>query len=264
MNQCSLDNANRLLWVSPTSDVCLTNLSGGNNTDNYLYMDGGTGRMSGTRPRGDFAANSNSAYIMVPATPNTDLNPDPPDPVTPPEPPKPIVTVTLNAIASGTYFTTQQVWDNYEPSYPNRMRQGCLNWNGVQPLCGVFWFDTSSLAGKTVLDATLTLTRITSGPASDVNVKVYTTEATSLKSANPTSTAANETTLGTIGNGATMTYTLPTSFAQALVTNAGWGVMLNPGDTRLMNGRGYSQNYCRFAGYGETGVPVLSITYQET
>ena len=158
----------------------------------------------------------------------------------------------------------RDAWDAYDPQTSGNysaIRQGCLNWNGVQQLYGTFWFDLSALVGKTVLSASLTLTRVYSGTASPVSVVAYTTPATSAKSANPMTSAANEFTLGEIGNNnpSTETYALPASFVQTLVDNQTDGIMLKSADTALLSGKGYSRNYCRFD--HDTLKPVLTVTY---
>ena len=276
LNTCSFYNANRFIWVSSASDICCYNLSGGIEdptdptkyilTNTYLYMEVGSAKLAGTRPLGVFA-HSGDAYFITPIDPDNTLTTDPvysdtPDvPDVPPEP----TTDMFTATASGTYFSVRAAWDAYDPQTSGNymaIRQGCLNWNGVQQLYGTFWFDLSSLIGKTVLSASLTLTRVYSGTASPVSVIAYITPATSAKSANPATSAANEFALGEIGNNnpSTETYALPASFVQELVTNQGYGIMLKSDDTALISGKGYSRNYCRFD--HETLKPVLTVTYQ--
>lgn len=258
--ECAFYNANRLISIGHTVDISCTDLSGGNTTYNYLYMDGGTARLSGTRPRGTFASSSNS-YFIVPTSPDS-MTSDPPsaDP-TPPPVPTPIVTSTFTANASGTYYALSGLWDSYESSSPNAIRQGNLNWNGTQALYGTFWFDLSSVSGKTVKEATLTLTRAVSGTASDVTVHVYTTKVSG-KNGNPMSDTGGDAVLGVIGNGATETFAMPVALIQSIVDGTYNGLTLNPGDSGLLSGRGYSKNYCRYAGAGESAAPVLTITYQ--
>ena len=175
--------------------------------------------------------------------------------------PTPIVTSTFTANASGTYYALSGLWDSYEPSSPNAIRQGNLNWNGTQALYGTFWFDLSSVSGKTVKEATLTLTRAVSGTASDVTVHVYTTKVSG-KNGNPMSDTGGDAVLGVIGNGATETFAIPVALIQSIVDGTYNGLTLNPGDSGLLSGRGYSKNYCRYAGAGESAAPVLTITYQ--
>lgn len=273
LHKCAFYNADRFIWALHTADISCVDLKGGikngsayriDNT--YLYLDGGTARLSGTRPIGEFHSSGN-AYIMSPAAPDA-LTTDPSTGSTPdvPDVPTEPTTTTLTSTMSGTYFSVRQAWDAYEPNTSGNfsaIRQGVLNWNGKQQLYGTFWFSGLSgiPSGAHVVSASLTLTRMYSGVASPVDVKVYTTPVES-KIGDPTTGKSNGFVLGTISNmnPTTETYDLPITFAQTLVDHPAYGIVLDVGDTQLLSGMGYSRNYCRFD--SDTLKPVLTITYK--
>lgn len=182
---------------------------------------------------------------------------------TTPSPPATVTTTTISCKASRTaYDAGSPKWYNAVGDVPQaRLRQGFLNMgsSGNNEQYGCFWFDTSALSGKTIKSALLTLTRIAGyGRSSEVSVRLYTTPLTG-DSGNPLTNAVDQGVLGTIGNGETKQFSIPTA---AISASANKGFMLRVDDGALISGRGYSDNYAHFCGYGESNPPALTVTYE--
>ena len=65
---------------------------------------------------------------------------------------------------------------------------------------------------------------------------------------------------GTIENGETKTFTLPTAAGQALANGTIKGFMLYAGDGKTLSGKSYSTNYCKVGSNGDA-APKLTMTY---
>lgn len=173
-----------------------------------------------------------------------------------PPPPAHVTTDTFTPSMSATSY------GNGHWSSESRMRQG---FNGVEQR-GCMWFDLSSLAGHTIRSASLTLTRVPGkGRSSAIALTLYTTNLTGkTQGANPADSKANELSLGSIGNGETITVSIPTASLGDIMTAllAGKGLMLYTGETTAMSGKDYSANYGHIYGEGESGEPVLTVTYE--
>ena len=218
-----------------------------------------SGESSNMRPLGNVNL---TASLTVPANILTSVTPTSLNGTTP-TPPSSITTTTFNCKASRTaYDAGSPKWYNAVGDVPQaRLRQGFLNMgsSGSNEQYGCMWFDTSALSGKTVKSALLTLTRIAGyGRSSEVSVRLYTTPLTSA-SGNPLTSSVDQGVLGTIGNGETKQFSIPTA---AISASANKGFMLRVDDGALISGRGYSDNYAHFYGYGESNAPVLTVTYQ--
>ena len=182
---------------------------------------------------------------------------------TTPSPPATVTTTTISCKASRTaYDAGSPKWYNSVGDVPQaRLRQGFLNMgsSGNNEQYGCMWFDTSALSGKTIKSALLTLTRIAGyGRSSEVSVRLYTTPLTSA-SGNPLTSSVDQGVIGTIGNGETKQFSIPTA---AISASANKGFMLRVDDGAVISGRGYSDNYAHFYGYGESDPPVLTVTYE--
>ncbi|MBR4442520.1 MAG: hypothetical protein IKS52_04540 [Clostridia bacterium] len=261
MEQCAAYNAETLVYVGPLCDASIEDLSGAN-TDHdceyYLFISGGTARMSGTRPRMTWG--HSGGYFVYPADPDTLT----PGGDTPPSPSDEPTTTSYNATASGTYSTYSGLWRS-----DARIRQGRVDVGDSQhhktDYAGCAWFSASALATKQILSATLTLTRATGvGDSAAVSVRLYTqTSATSSPtiSGNPTSVKTDHGVIGSINQGETASFAIPAAAAQAIAGGA--GIMLLSDDTTMWMGRAYSRNYASMDGVGDNGAPVLTVTWRE-
>jgi hypothetical protein len=139
---------------------------------------------------------------------------------------------------------------------------------------GCIWFDNtalrSALSGRTILSASLRLTRISGvGRSHGVQVTLR-----GLTLSGPSGALSNSTgaavyggmsaALGEISNGETVTFSVPPEFIRALAAGTINGLCLFGGETTEYNNRGYSRNYGGFAALGERtdGDPVLTVMYQ--
>lgn len=232
-----------------------SNNIGGGNCSNYLFSGWSDVHMTGTRPGGTW--NTMGGNMITPTSPN-DLSIDygSAPPVV-----NPTTTTTFNCTASKTAYGSEASSSYIYWNGDSGIRQGFYNMgsSGNNEQYGCFWFNLSNLSGKQIKSAMLTLTRISGyGRSSEVNVHLYTTPLTSA-SGNPNTNAVDMGELGTIANGETKTFTIPTSAINA--SNAR-GLMLRVDDGVVLSGRGYSTNYARFYSYGESNAPVLTVTYQ--
>ena len=253
-NGCGIYNAASLIRVEAGSTFTSNNMKGGNCV-NFILATRCSVCMQGTRPSGNRATttvlspNDMTSLTIDYGTATPVVNPT--------------TTTTISCKASRTaYDAGSPKWYNAVGDVPQaRLRQGFLNMgsSGNNEQYGCFWFDTSALSGKTIKSALLTLTRIAGyGRSSEVSVRLYTTPLTSA-SGNPLTNAVDQGVLGTIGNGETKQFTIPTA---AISASANKGFMLRVDDGALISGRGYSDNYAHFYGYGESSAPVLTVTYE--
>lgn len=161
--------------------------------------------------------------------------------------------------------TTSTVTANATRSYTTAWRQGDTEirqgyYSGMGEWAGCMWFPTASFSGKTIKTASLTLTRQNgSGKGSAVSLKLYGIKIASA-SGNPLTNAVSYDVIGTIENGETKTFTLPTAAGQALANGTIKGFMLYAGDGKTLSGKSYSTNYCKVSSNG-AAAPKLTITY---
>ena len=111
----------------------------------------------------------------------------------------------------------------------------------------------------------MTLTRKAGyGISGEVQVDLYGTKATNM-GANPTSSAnkvsfGSDAKIGTIANGETKTFTIPTAAVTQLKNGTIKGLMLQVSDTSVRSGKGYSTNYANFYGVeSATYLPILTV-----
>ena len=241
---CAFYNATNLVCASELSNVWMNGSKGGNCTY-FLWGYASTVRVTGSRPNG--AVRSDNEPIYMPANPaSVTVNGGD---STPPVPA--VTTASLTATLSGAYGPNG--WLSNE----NDIIQGRY---GSGQYRGCMWFDGSSLSGQTIRSATLTLKRIAgSGWSGEITLTLY-GMTLSGKSGNPAAGAVSYGILGTIGNGETKVFTLPTAAAQAIANGTATGFMLYAGNEGLINGRQYSANYGRIEGTNGS-APVMSVTY---
>ena len=175
-------------------------------------------------------------------------------------------TASYTAITTATGRNTGGTW-----------KSGMLRANfavGYGVCKGCIWFDNtalrSALSGRTILSASLRLTRISGvGRSHGVQVTLL-----GLTLSGPSGALSNSTgaavyggmsaALGEISNGETVTFSVPPEFIRALAAGTINGLCLYGGETTEYNNRGYSRNYGGFAALGERtdGDPVLTVMYQ--
>ena len=213
-----------------------------------FWYDGATLRVAGSRPSG-LCAGGNPSFLL-PADPSTiTVNTGS---ATPTE--TPVTTESYTASVTGTYYPSGH-WIN-----DNTIRQGHegTGSNGRKDY-GCMWFGAGALAGKTVKSATLTIKRIAGkGRSSSVVMKLWSTALTG-KSGKPTDSLVSLGEVGKIGNGETVTVSVPTSAISVIA--AGGGLVLYTEETSNASGKTYSPNYAHFEGVGGS-APVLTVTYQ--
>lgn len=129
----------------------------------------------------------------------------------------------------------------------------------------VLWFSgLSTLAGKTILSAKLTLRRITpTGRSGAAKVIAYYGALSNSAGSGAPSSRTSIGLLGSLENPQTGTFTIPTAAIAYLAGGATSRCLaINPSDSTLWNGKDYSENHARFAGVGSAYVPELTVTYQ--
>lgn len=215
----------------------------------FLWTDGCVARFTTSRPSGKWAAGNPS--FLSPTDPST-LTIDTGS-ATPAE--DPVTTATYTASVTGTYYPSGH-WIN-----DNVIRQGYEGSTNGRKDYGCMWFSgASALSGKTIKSATLTLKRISGkGRSSAVTVKLWSTTVTGKSGTMPASTMTSLGELGTIGNGETVTYSIPTSCIAGLAS--GGGLVLYTEETACKTGKSYSEHYAHFEGTNGS-APVLTVTYQ--
>ena len=254
LNNCILYNSNELIYVANNSFLQCKNLDGDSLNGRYLDCSYSAIVWSGTRPQGTFIEIDPCLIKCETATGySSDLDNLSTTGNIPPQPIPTIVTTThftpLSENGTGCFGNTN--WNNginpRQGAYGSVLYKGCI------------WFNLSILAGKTLLNASLTLTRLNgAGGSSPVDVYLYTTPATSTSSENPVNNSTYINMIGTIGSGETKTFTIPTSAVSALFDSAGnriGGLMLYHDESS--GSRTYSSNYSKF----DTNI-ILTVTYQ--
>ena len=241
---CALYNAVSLISAGPNTRLCCVSLIGGD-CGWALSASGAQWLWSGTRPDGDYE--EIIACLHSPAD------------------------FTALPVAPGNASVSQQTAGSVQTDrLTARLTGSCMNGSGWMSesalrqgryddtqYAGCLWFDLSGLAGRHVLSASLTLTRVSgAGGSSAVEVALYTTPLTG-RSGNPHAGAVSRGSLGSIGNGETKSFALPAAAVQALVDGGAGGLMLYADDQSLRSGRRYSANYAKF-----DASPALTVTYQ--
>ena len=254
LSACALYNAAvALIYESTACQLCGYNLRGGN-SGLFITAAWSSVMMLGTRPDGSASL---SACLATPADPTTlTINYGTATPTV-----QPATTATLSLTNSCTYYASGHWYSN---GSEKRIRQGFVDMggSGKNEVYGVMWFDRSAINGKTIKSAKITLTRISGyGRSSAVNVRLYTTPVATTSGSAETG-AVDYGILGSIANGETKEFTVPTPAVQALADGAMAGLMLCVNDGALMSGRTYSVNYAHYYGYGETTPPELTVTCQ--
>lgn len=242
-----LYNASNLIRLGHCTEGSLVQLRGGSCT-NYLRADGARWTMSGTRPDGTYA--QENTCLHAPENPDSltiDYGTSQPS-VTP------VTTESYTASVTGTYYPSGH-WIN-----DNTIRQGHEGTgSNARKDYGCMWFNASTLTGKTIKSATLTIKRISGkGRSSSVTLKLWTTTLTG-KSGKPTDSLVNLGEIGKIANGETATFNVPTSAINVIAS--GGGLVLYTEETTNKTGKTYSENYAHFEGVGGS-APVLTVTYQ--
>ena len=135
---------------------------------------------------------------------------------------------------------------------------------------GAMWFNLpSSLSGRTVQSASITLTRLKRFPdgtyvdGSSGAVTLYAETATiSAQTPGGFNNEANQSEIGRWTPGATVTAALPPAAVQALIDGTANALVIYSMDTALVSGKSYSANYGAFGG-SDAGqnAPVLTVTY---
>ena len=213
-----------------------------------LWADGATVRMAGSRP-GGICSTGNPSFLL-PADPSTiPVNTGSAAPVEPT-----VTTASYAASTTGTYYPSGH-WLN-----DSIIRQGHEGTGGgARRDYGCMWFNTGTLAGKTIKSATLTIKRISGkGRSGSVTLKLWTTTLTG-KSGKPTDSLVSLGEIGTIANGETATFNVPVSAISTIAS--GGGFVLYTEETANASGKTYSRNYAHFEGVGGA-APVLTVTYQ--
>ena len=117
---------------------------------------------------------------------------------------------------------------------------------------GCMWFGASALSGKTIKSATLTIKRIGGvGQGGGVTVQVRCFDA-------PGTLYASRTAY----DGQTVSIDV-TAAVRAMKAGSYTGLMLYNPDTAAVSGKSYTASYARFAGKGESGAPVLKVSYRK-
>lgn len=164
-----------------------------------------------------------------------------------------IMTATLKATNTRTWadgWISKTTFGNalYQGRYgENALRRGCM------------WFDKTTISGKQIISATLTLKRYSGiGGGSAVTVTIYGTTATT-----DSGTPAIGTKYATINlaNGATGSVDV-TAAVQAIADGTINGLMIYDTRTGVFSGKTYTLGYCKLYGIDTDSPPVLNVTYQ--
>lgn len=150
-------------------------------------------------------------------------------------------------------------------TYDKEWRDGYWLWQGrygTRTLNrGCMWFDGSAFSGKTVLSASLAMTRLSgAGGGWGVDIKVWGTSASGVGGA--PAVGSHYATVN-IGPGERKSVDV-TAAVQALADGAIGGLMLYDGSTsNLSSSNNYTGCYAKLYGYDSSAGPVLTVTYEE-
>jgi phage minor structural protein len=228
-----------------------------NKGDCRLAVDGSVIIASGTQPcdQSTFAYGSANGGIIHQTGVTVDFGS-----ATPPEPTT--ATQTFAATTTRTAYGSAE-WPGSWRSDTNQFWQGYTN--GMQYQVGMMWFPgLSAVAGKTILEAKLTLRRVSGiGPGGKVKIiGYYGARASNAGSGSPTGRTSMGT-LGTLSNGQQDDFTIPAAAISYLAADpTGRCLALHPGNSSVASGHNYSWDYCKFYGVGSGYVPYLEVTYE--
>ena len=242
---CGIYNAGVALNIDWGGRLDFLDLKGTATT--YLWAKGCVVTGNGSRPSGNYVGQNVISNWSDMATIAVDTGSG----VTPPAA---VTTTSFAASTTGTYYPSGH-WIN-----DNTIRQGHEGTGGsARKDYGCMWFAASALSGKTIKSATLTIKRISGkGRSGSVALKLWTTTLTG-KSGKPTDSLVSLGEIGTIANGETATFNVPTSAISVIA--AGGGLVLYTEETSNKTGKTYSENYAHFEGVGGA-APVLAVTHQ--
>ena len=246
MYNCGIYNAANALNIDWGGRLDFLNLKGTAAT--YLWAKGCVVTGNGSRPSGNYVGQN----VISNWSDMTTIAVDTGSGVTPPAA---VTTTSYTASTTGTYYPSGH-WisgDNY-------IRQGFEGKTSTRSDYGCMWFDASALAGKTIKSATLTLKRRSGyGRSGSVTITLWTTTHTGKSGVMASSTLTSLGEIGTIANGETATFNIPTSAIAAIA--AGGGLVTYTGETTKIENKDYSRNYAHFEGT-DGAAPVLTVTYQ--
>ena len=178
-------------------------------------------------------------------------------------------TTTTTATFSASVSKTRSGASGWLTNTPT-MQSGLLG-SASNNNVGAMWFDLSSLAGNTVQSASITLTRLKrfadgtyvdgSSGAIILYAETATVSASGATGSTGLGTVANQSEIGRWSPGATVTAALPPAAVQAIINGTARALVVYSTDSALVSGKSYSANYAAFAGVGQSGAPVLSVTY---
>lgn len=252
---CEFYNADYAIYAQENTDLCCVDLAGDINTASLMCSLSSI-IWSGTRPSAGVYEVEPCLYKCNGSDPN-DIETCPSDSGsggTQPSPPSQVYEASLSATLTGSNYGTAS-WMSEQS-----MRQGVY---GTTQYAGCMWFNTSTISGKTIKSAILTLKRVSgTGGSSAVNVNLYTITLTG-KSGNPKTNATSYGSLGTISNGEIQDFSTSglLSAVQALADGTAKGLMIYANDPNPTGNRQYSANYSKFDGTDGV-VPVLTVSYQ--
>lgn len=161
---------------------------------------------------------------------------------------------TLTKSYSGGWRTDTS--DVVQGVYSDSGYSSALNWN-----YGCMWFGNlkSALTGQTIRSATLTLYRKT-GSGSGRSKTLYLCAISNATSSGVPNVVYRLGSIGEIGRGEQLTFGIPVSIVQSLVSGSYGGLCLY--ETPYSFGSStYSSCYMRMAGAGETNKPYLTVVY---
>jgi len=204
------------------------------------------------------------AINVIPAaptsTPSTPPPPDStqPDPGDPPPPPKPVTTTgTLTCVPTSTACYRDGSWrSDGDPTNSFDLFQGRYGGSSYGRNTGAAFYGSKphTLSGATCTKATVKMKRLTAGDFSPRSATLRLVSQTSRPGGAPT---LNETTTGPLlGIGGSTTFTLPTSWGQALIDGTRGGIAINVSS---------DDPYIHLAGRGSWSAAfTVSISWRRT
>lgn len=240
-------NAYGLLLLLQEMAFCvLEECTGYANRPISMYVWSGSDlRAFGGYPSGEVVTDDGSNVLLSGAEDSGSTQPTPPS----------ISEETFTCTASDTcrgssnWDGSGYVWQGYTSSGVHR---------------GYMWFSSlaSAISGKTIVSATLKLTRVNGiGRSGATTLYAYYTTKTAASGTQSVSTAYGGE-LGSISNEETKVFDLPVEIIQQIADYGYGGIVLYSGESSYMNGRNYSRNYCKIYGAYSAYAPELTVTYQ--
>jgi hypothetical protein len=160
------------------------------------------------------------------------------------------IDATAHSAGGGRQTDTQMFQGNSPSTVGTGTQFAYMDFSGLFPAL-------PAISGATIQSITLTITNIQSYYSTGTNLVLSrSTKAHSV--GDPTSAA---TSIGTyaVGEGQTLTITLPNSVATALVAGTALSLLLGPGPG--VGGGGTKATFGVFAGKGASGAPYLTVNY---